>query len=172
MVSITYFMACQLLAIGGCLKLLNPQLSHDAWKKLNLPSSLILVRSVGFSEFATAICGMLIAGKFLPIVVAVWFAIFSILTWYILRLPVPLPCGCFGKSEVPTTRSHLLMNFALMIASLGAIGVDGLAEQVTSRSWWGAGYLAVLIMGSVLIYAVLTLDFGFRLRSKSSQPDR
>ena len=48
MVSITYFMACQLLTIGGCLKILNPQLSHDAWKKLNLPSSLLLVRSVGF----------------------------------------------------------------------------------------------------------------------------
>ena len=59
-----------------------------------------------------------------------------------------------------------------MIAALGAIGVDGLAEQVTSRSWWGVGYLAVLIMGSILIYAVLTLDFAFRLRSKSSQPDR
>ena len=115
---------------------------------------------------------MLIAGKFLPIVVAVWFAIFSILTWHILRLPVPLPCGCFGKSEVPTTRSHLLMNFALMIASFGAIGVDGLAEQVISRSWWGLGYLVVLIMGSILSYAVLTLDFSFRLRSKSSQPGR
>ena len=172
MVSITYFMACQLLAIGGCLKLLNPQLSHDAWKKLNLPSSLILVRSVGFSEFVTAICGMFIVGKFFPIMVAAWFAIFSILTWYILRLPVPLPCGCFGKSEVPTTRSHLLVNVALMSASFGAIGIDGLAEQVTSRSWWGVGYLVVLIMGSILIYAVLTFDFALRLRSRSSQPDR
>ena len=172
MVSIAYFIACQLLAIGGCLKLLNPQLSHDAWEKLNFPSSLIFVRSVGFLEFSTAICGIIIAGKFLPFVVAVWFAIFSILTWHILRLPVPLPCGCFGKSEVPTTRSHLLMNFALMIASFGAIGVDGLAEQVISRSWWGIGYLVVLIMGSILIYAVLTLDFSFRLRSKSSQPGR
>jgi len=120
----------------------------------------------------TAICGMFIAGKFLPIMVAAWFAIFSILTWYILRLPVPLPCGCFGKSDVPTTRSHLLMNFALMIASFVAMGVDGLAEQVTSRSWWGVGYLVVLIMGSMLIYTVLTFDFALRLRSKSSQPDR
>ena len=172
MVSIAYFIACQLLAIGGCLKLLNPQLSHDAWEKLNFPSSLIFVRSVGFLEFSTAICGIIIAGKFLPFVVAVWFAIFSILTWHILRLPAPLPCGCFGKSEVPTSRSHLLMNFALMIASLGSVGVDGLREQVSSRSWWGLGYLAILIMGSMLIYAVLTYDFAFRIRSRNSQQGR
>tara|TARA_Y100001970_G_scaffold265064_1_gene352282 strand:+ start:1264 stop:1782 length:519 start_codon:yes stop_codon:yes gene_type:complete len=170
MVSIAYFIACQLLAIGGCLKLLNPQLSHDAWKKLNFPSSLIFVRSVGFLEFATGICAMIIAGKFLPFAVAVWFAIFSILTWHIVRLPVPLPCGCLGKSEVPTSRSHVLMNFALMIASLGSVGVDGLGEQVSSRSWWGLGYLAILITGSILIYAVFTYDFAFQIRSRNSQP--
>ena len=170
MVSIAYFIACQLLAIGGCLKLLNPQLSHDAWKKLNFPSSLIFVRSVGFLEFATGICAMIIAGKFLPFAVAVWFAIFSILTWHIVRLPVPLPCGCLGKSEVPTSRSHVLMNFALMIASLGSVKVRGLGEQVSSRSWWGLGYLAILITGSILIYAVLTYDFAFRIRSRNSQP--
>ena len=170
MVSIAYFIACQLLAIGGCLKLLNPQLSHDAWKKLNFPSSLIFVRSVGFLEFATGICAMIIAGKFLPFAVAAWFAIFSFLTWHIVRLPVPLPCGCLGKSEVPTSRSHVLMNFALMIASLGSVGVDGLGEQVSSRSWWGLGYLAILITGSILIYAVLTYDFAFRIRSRNSQP--
>ena len=67
------------------------------------------------------------------------------------------------SSDYAQSSSH---EFALMIAALGAIGVDGLAEQVTSRSWWGVGYLAVLIMGSILIYAVLTLDFAFRLRSK------
>jgi len=170
MVSIAYFIACQLLAIGGCLKLLNPQLSHDAWKKLNFPSSLIFVRSVGFLEFATGICAMIIAGKFLPFAVAAWFAIFSILTWHIVRLPVPLPCGCLGKSKVPTSRSHVLMNFALMIASLGSVGVDGLGEQVSSRSWWGLGYLAILIAGSILIYAVFTYDFAFQIRSRNSQP--
>ncbi len=170
MVSIAYFIACQLLAIGGCLKLLNPQLSHNAWKKLNFPSSLIFVRSVGFLELATGICGMIIAGKFLPFVVAVWFAIFTILTWHIVRLPTPLPCGCLGKSEVPTSRSHVLMNFALMIASLGSVKVRGLGEQVSSRSWWGLGYLAILITGSILIYAVLTYDFAFRIRSRNSQP--
>tara|TARA_B100000579_G_scaffold143117_1_gene116198 strand:- start:14 stop:532 length:519 start_codon:yes stop_codon:yes gene_type:complete len=170
MVSIAYFIACQLLAIGGCLKLLNPQLSHDAWKKLNFPSSLIFVRSVGFLEFATGICAMIIAGKFLPFAVAVWFAIFSILTWHIVRLPVPLPCGCLGKSEVPTSRSHVLMNFALMIASLGSVKVRGLGEQVSSRSWWGLGYLAILITGSILIYAVFTYDFAFQIRSRNSQP--
>tara|TARA_B100001778_G_scaffold52762_1_gene39922 strand:- start:9292 stop:9810 length:519 start_codon:yes stop_codon:yes gene_type:complete len=172
MVSIAYFIACQLLAISGCLKLLNPQLSHDAWVKLNFPSSLILVRSIGFLEFATAICGLIIAGRFFPIVVAVWFAIFSIVTWFILRLPIPLPCGCFGKSEVPTSRSHLLMNCALMIASLGSVGVDSLGEQITSRSWWGLGYLAILIMGSILIFAVLTFDFAFKIGSRNSRQDR
>jgi hypothetical protein len=115
---------------------------------------------------------MIIAGNFFPVMVGVWFAIFSILTWHILRLPVPLPCGCFGKSEVPTSRSHLLMNFALMIASLGSVGVDGIAEQVSSRSWWGLGYIAILIMGSILIYTVLTYDFAFRIGFRNSQPDR
>lgn len=172
MVSIAYFIACQLLAIGGSLKLLNPQLSHDAWAKLNFPSSLIFVRSVGFLEFGTAICGMIIAGKFFPIMVALWFSIFSILTWHILRLPVPLPCGCFGKSEIPTSRSHLLMNFALMIASLGSVGVNGIGEQVSSRNWWGLGYIAILIMGSILIYTVLTYDFAFRIGFRNSRPDR
>ena len=172
MVSIAYFIACQLLAIGGSLKLLNPQLSHDAWKKLNFPSSLTFVRSIGFLEFTTAICGMIFAGKFFPFVVAAWFAIFSVLTWHILRLPVALPCGCFGKSEVPTSRSHLLMNFALMIVSLGSVGVDGLGEQVSSRNWWGLGYIAILILGSILAYAVVTYDFAFRIRSRNSQLDR
>ncbi|MAU39804.1 MAG: hypothetical protein CL501_02945 [Actinobacteria bacterium] len=172
MVSIAYFIACQLLAIGGSLKLLSPQLSHDAWKKLNFPSSLTFVRSIGFLEFTTAICGMIFAGKFFPFVVAAWFAIFSVLTWHILRLPVALPCGCFGKSEVPTSRSHLLMNFALMIVSLGSVGVDGLGEQVSSRNWWGLGYIAILILGSILAYAVVTYDFAFRIRSRNSQLDR
>tara|TARA_B100001769_G_C21891247_1_gene481559 strand:+ start:40 stop:558 length:519 start_codon:yes stop_codon:yes gene_type:complete len=172
MVSIAYFIACQLLAIGGSLKLLNPQLSHDAWKKLNFPSSLTFVRSIGFLEFTTAICGMIFAGKFFPFVVAAWFAIFSVLTWHILRLPVALPCGCFGKSEVPTSRSHLLMNSALMIVSLGSVGVDGLGEQVSSRNWWGLGYIAILILGSILAYAVVTYDFAFRIRSRNSQLDR
>ena len=172
MVSIAYFIACQLLANGGSLKLLSPQLSHDAWKKLNFPSSLTFVRSIGFLEFTTAICGMIFAGKFFPFVVAAWFAIFSVLTWHILRLPVALPCGCFGKSEVPTSRSHLLMNFALMIVSLGSVGVDGLGEQVSSRNWWGLGYIAILILGSILAYAVVTYDFAFRIRSRNSQLDR
>ena len=172
MVSIAYFIACQILAIGGCLKLLNPNLSQDAWKKLSFPSSLIFVRSVGFLEFATALCGMIIAGKFFPFVVGAWFAIFSVLTWHILRLPVPLPCGCFGKSEVPTSRSHLFMNFSLMIVSLGSVGADGLVEQVSSRNWWGLGYVAILISGAILAYAVLTYDFAFRIRSRNSQLDQ
>lgn len=90
----------------------------------HLPSSNLVSRLLGASEFVVAV-GALSAGGLFVIASAVVYASFAVFTFSALMKRVPLQsCGCFGREDTPPTAVHVVFNVAsaLALASLPILG--------------------------------------------------
>ena len=153
-----FFISCQLLAIGGAMKILSPSPTSGAWESLGFPSSFTFVRVVGFLELSSALSAAVIGGKLLPLVVGSWYALFFLVTFRLFRMPQSPPCGCFGSSNTPASIRHIFMNFLFMAFSVFAIGTNGLSAEISSSNLNNVLYLLLIIGGAGLSYLVLIMD--------------
>ena len=164
-----FFISCQLLAIGGAMKVLSPSPASRAWESLGFPSSFIFVRAIGLLEFSSALSAVAIGGKLLPLIVGSWYALFFVVTFRLFRVPESPPCGCFGSSNTPASIRHLIMNFFFMTLSVFAIGTNGLSAEMSSSELNSVLYLLVIIGGAGLSYLVLIMNRMSFVRFKDSQ---
>ncbi|MDP6299201.1 MAG: hypothetical protein QF388_07275 [Acidimicrobiales bacterium] len=164
-----FFIACQLLAIGGASKMLLPSLTSKTWNLLGFPSSLRFVRFVGALEFASAISAAVVGGIFFPFLIGGWYAIFFLMTFHLLRMPGAIPCGCFGTSNTPVSIRHLLMNGFFLIVSVIAVGTNDLPSELSSKNSGGILYLLLIVGGASLSYVLATTDAKSLRNSKDSQ---
>ena len=164
-----FFISCQLLAIGGAMKILSPSFAGEAWSSLGFPSSFTFVRTVGLLEFLSAISAAVIGGAFLPFIVGGWYALFFVVTFRLFRIPESLPCGCFGTSSTPVSIQHIIMNLFFIICSVSAIGNNGLSAEMNSSNLHNVLYLFLIIAGAGLSYLFMTTNVTGFARFKDSQ---
>ena len=68
MVAGIYFVICEVLVISGIAKILYPLPTKSALSTIGLPSTLSLVRFLGLIEILLGILGILVGGRYLPII--------------------------------------------------------------------------------------------------------
>ena len=164
-----FFISCQLLAIGGAMKIVSPSPTGEAWESLGFPSSFAFVRIVGFLELSSALSATAIGGELLPLVVGSWYALFFLVTFRLFRMPESPPCGCFGSSNTPASIRHIIMNFFFMAFSVFAIGTNGLSTEIRSSDLNNVLYLLLIIGGAGLSYLLLIMNRKSFARFTDSQ---
>ena len=109
--------ACLLLVFAGAAKIYRPRGTRPAATALGLPASPIAVRTLGVIEVSVAVAGLAIGGFGAWVVAAMYLAL-AIASWRLLVRSPGTACGCLGVSETPVTATHVIVNFAAVIAAL------------------------------------------------------
>ena len=155
MVAGLFFVICEVLLISGIAKVLSPSPTKTAFSAVGLPSSLLLVRCLGLIEIIMGLLGILVGGRYLPIVIGGLFAFFTLFILIALRHDQLTTCGCFGATTTPPTVLHAFANLAFMIVALLAIGVDGLSDVLGGQRAYGIPFLLSVLLGALVTYLSL-----------------
>ena len=150
MVAGLYFVICEVLVISGIAKILYPLPTKSALSTIGLPSTFLLVRFLGLTEILLGILGILVGGRYLPIITGALFAFFSIFIFFALRNGQVSSCGCFGATRSPPSAIHLFANLILYIL---LIRVDGLSDILDDQPAKGIPLDP--------IYRALAASYGF-----------
>lgn len=148
-----------LLAVAGAAKLVAPSGTEQALRAAGLPSSPLLVRTLGASELAIGTATVVVGGWVLPAVVAVYYAAFSGFVVLRLRAGDTAGCGCFGATTSPLTAGHLVYNLGAMVAAVLFVAdpAPSLSTVLADQPWAGIPYLMIIALGVTLSVAVLTI---------------
>lgn len=105
-----------LLGASGAAKVLDPNPTSGALASAQLPSSPLIVRSLGLLEIVTAGLGLILGGPAL-VGAAALYAGFTLFTWAALRRRIPVQsCGCFGREDTPPSVAHIVYNALAAVA--------------------------------------------------------
>jgi uncharacterized protein YjeT (DUF2065 family) len=126
-VSGPYLAAGLLLIATGLAKLRTPAATRRAAHALGLRVNDHAVRGFGLGEIAVG-AAALIAGGNLAYLVAVYYAVFTVVALRLLRRAPETPCGCLGASSRPVSRAHVVINVAAVFVALASVGTAPLGR--------------------------------------------
>ena len=155
MVAGIYFVICEVLVISGISKILSPLPTKSALSTIGLPSRSSLVRLLGLTEILIGILGILVGGRYLPLITGALFAFFSVFILFALRNGQVASCGCFGATTSPPSLIHLFANLMFMTIALLAIGVDGLGSALDGQPGKGIPYVIAVLLGALGTYLIM-----------------
>ena len=151
-----FFIAAALLVMSGGSKLIDPAPTRGALGTAGLPHGPWTAPLLGLIEITAALAGTVMGGWASGSVAAVYAGFAGFVTYALVR-KVPLQsCGCFGRTDTPPIRGHLVFNVASAVAALGVavsgrIPLELLADQPLSA----IPYLGFVAMGVWLVYLLL-----------------
>jgi hypothetical protein len=137
-----------LLLAAAAAKLTRPAEAVDALRQARLPASAPLVRLLALSEIAVAGLVVIVGGVGPALALAGLHLGFA---GFIVRLRASVgagaSCGCFGGSEAPADRLHVVVNLAAAaVAALGAAtGAAALPAALGDQPAPGAAAYLVLV---------------------------
>lgn len=148
-----------LLVAAAVAKLTRPAESVDALRRARLPASPQLVRLLAVVEIGVAALVLLVGGVGPALALAGLHAGFAA---FIVRLRAmagaSASCGCFGGSEAPADRLHVVVNLAAAgVAGLGAVlGAASLPSALHDQPAAGAPYLVLVVVAAQATLLTLT----------------
>ena len=155
MVAGIYFVICEVLVISGIAKILFPLPTKSALSTIGLPSTFFLVRFLGLTEVLLGILGILLGGRYLPMLTGALFAFFSVFIFFALRNGQVTSCGCFGATTSPPSVLHLFANLIFMATSLLAVGVDDLSNILDDQPAKGVPFVIAILLGALSTYLIM-----------------
>ena len=156
MVAGIYFVICEVLVISGIAKILFPLPTKSALSTIGLPSKSSLVRLLGLTEILIGILGILVGGRYLPLITGALFAFFSVFILFALRNGQVATCGCIGATASPPSLIPLFANLIFMTIELLAVGVDGLSSVLDDQPGKGIPYVIAVLLGALGTYLIMT----------------
>lgn len=119
-----FFAAAALLALAGGQKVVDPAPLVRATKSVGLAVPPFVVRAVAGAEVVLGVAAILTGAAWTAAGVALSYAVFTAFVLLALsRGGVLASCGCFGKADVPPTRTHAFVTAGFAAAALtGAPG--------------------------------------------------
>jgi hypothetical protein len=140
-----------LLLAAGALKVVDPTRTAGALAARGWPVPSPAVRGAALAEAALGAAVVAVGGHVLPALVAASYAGFA---WFVrgaLRSGAPVgTCGCFGQTDTPPRRLHVVVDAGFAIAAgFGAlVGVEALLDAslpvvAAALAVAVAGYLAL-----------------------------
>ena len=137
-----------LLAVAGAAKVVDPAATSAALQGARLVSDRRLVRLLGVGEIALAMAVLALGGLLPAVLLAVAYAVFAAFAYRQSRQGEG--CGCFGVSDAPATRLHVLINVVGAVAA-GAAALRRAPSLVATLR--GDVFEAVLIAVVLLLAA-------------------
>ncbi len=167
-----YTVAAVLLALAGALKLGDPRPAASALARSGLPSSTMVVRSLGAGEIVLAAAALAVGGPLPGALVAASYVAFA---WFVarsIRRDQVASCGCFGRSDTPVTWHHVAFNVAAAGAGIAAAATDvaPLATTLGDQPAGGLPFLALVAVSSYLSVLVLTVLPATRAAARPPGP--
>lgn len=139
-----------LLVIAGLPKLARPDDSARGLKSVGWPSGAPVVRALAGIEVIAGLAvlsGVTAMARIGLVAVALLYAGFTVFVLVALRRGgVVESCGCFGRADLPPTRSHAVAT------GLVAAGAAGMAWAAPIPWWSGpASSVLVTLLGTLLV---------------------
>ena len=153
-----YLMAAVLLGAAGSAKAVTPEPAAAAMARLRLPHPLWAVRLLGVVELAVAVCAFVLGGIGPAIALAALYGAFAPAARGLARLESAVPCGCFGRVEMPATWRHLVVNILALAAGVTAASwpVESVDKLFDTRQWLFAPFAVVVVGGAYGAFAWLS----------------
>ncbi|MEO9165257.1 MAG: MauE/DoxX family redox-associated membrane protein [Aquihabitans sp.] len=155
------FSAAIVLGVAGVAKVMTPDGTRVALRTVGLPSGRWAVRLLGIVELAITAVALVVAGRIGATLVALTYLGFAGFSALLLaRSRGSASCGCFGGTDSPVTRIHVILNVIIAAAVATGIGypVPGVADTAADTPWAGIPFaLLVVLLAWVLQVAFTTL---------------
>lgn len=151
--------AALVLAVGGVLKLTDPEPTQAMLTAAGLPDRPALVYALGIGEAVVGAGVLAGTGLFLTATLAALYAGFAVLLAVVLRRhPEGVDCGCFGRYSAPPSRVHLVIDAAgaVVVAAAAAVGAPSLPELLEGQAAGGLPILIAVLLGALGVLALLT----------------
>jgi hypothetical protein len=146
--------ACLLLGFAGASKIVRPTGTRPAATALGLPDSPGSVRALGAVELLVAMAGVAIGGAAAIAVAAVYLAL-AIAAWRLLVRSPGTACGCLGVADTPVTVTHIVVNFASVIASLLAAAAGPPLAAAGSGTWARVSFVVLVTCCAWLVAMII-----------------
>ncbi|MFN2538612.1 MAG: MauE/DoxX family redox-associated membrane protein [Mycobacteriales bacterium] len=142
--------AAGLLLLAGLQKVADPRPLVRAARSVGLRVPASAVRAVAACEVLVGLATLLVGSRAAALAVAASYAVF---TAFVLlaraRGGVLASCGCFGRTDLPPTRTHAAVTAVLALAATtgtpGALPLDP-AVLVTTAAVAACGYLVLAVL--------------------------
>lgn len=142
--------AAGLLVLAGLQKVADPHPLVRAARSVGLRLSATAVRALAAVEVAIGLATLLGGSRPAALALATSYAAFTAFVVLALRRGgVLASCGCFGKSDLPPTRTHAALTAAFAVAAMtgtpGALPLTA-AALVTTAAVAVCGYLVLTVL--------------------------
>jgi len=151
-----FLAAAALLVVAGAAKVLDPAPLVRALRSVGLRLSAGAVRAGAVVEAGVGVAAVLTGARPAALLVALSYAAFTgFVLLALARGGVLASCGCFGKQDVPPTRTHAAVTGALAVVA-AAVAVRPLGDLPgVLAATPGAG--VPLLLATAALAAVLYL---------------
>ena len=116
--SAPFAVAALVLCVAGVAKLRSPATAARALRTVGLPSGALLIRIAAAGEIALGGWALFGPGPVSAGAVAALYVAFTLLSLELARRQVS--CGCFGESEVPSSKAQSALSAVLGLIAVGA----------------------------------------------------
>lgn len=169
------FAAALVLGVAGVAKVVSPDGTRVALRTAGLPSGRWVSRLLGTAELAIAATALVVAGRLGALLVSVTFLGFAAFSGLLLaRSRGKASCGCFGGTDSPITRIHVVLNVivAAAVATCIARPVSGVADTAAETPGAGLPFaLLIVLLAWVLQVAFTTLP-ALQAAERAAPPRR
>ena len=158
-----FAIACLLLVAGGCAKTLRPGDTANALRAVGFRcgarATRAVVRAGGAVEAVVGTAALLTGRWWLAALVALSYCLFVAFVVRALRSGQPISsCGCFGKTDTPPSRVHVVLDTALAgVASAAAIaGGVALPHVLSEQPLGGVPFCFLALLGCCLVFTAFS----------------
>ena len=155
-IAAVYLVAAVVLGAAGAAKVITPEPATAALARLELHHNPWTVRMLGLVELIVATSAFIVGGVAPATALAALYAGFAVVAAALVRSGSAVPCGCFGRLEMPATRRHVVVNIAAAVA--GVVAASWPVEPIDSlftRQWLLAPFAVVVAAGAYVVFALL-----------------
>lgn len=151
--------AALLLGVAGVAKVANPDPTRVALRTAGLPGTAWFVRMIAAGEIVLGIVAVAVGGRLGAVLLGLaylGFAGFSIRVISTSRGKAS--CGCFGASDAPLGKLHVVINLGIAVAAAVAL-VDPMASLATvvgDTPLSGSIFVAFVVLLAWLLQVALT----------------
>lgn len=130
--------------------MLDPTSLVRAARSVSLPMGALSVRVLAACEVAVGLVVLLVGSRAASLALSASYALFTaFVVLALMRGGVLSSCGCFGKTDLPPTRSHALLTAAISVAA--ATGAPGplplsVAALLTTAAVAVCAYLVLAVL--------------------------
>ena len=169
------FSAAIVLGVAGVAKVVTPDGTRVALRTVGLPSSRWVVRLLGLVELSITATALVVAGRLGALLVTVAYLGFAGFSALLLsRSRGRASCGCFGGTDSPITRVHVVLNviIAIAVATCIARPAPDVTAVAADTPWAGLPFaLLVVLLAWVLQVAFTTLP-ALQAAERAAPPRR